>query len=199
MSKTKSLVLAAAALALFTAPAFAQFAPTPKDGSVRPTYRASVTGLVTAATATDFLTISGSSTKTVIVKKIMCSGIATTAATADIQVIKRSTANTGGTSTAPTATPLDSSSAAATASVKAYTVNPSALGTSVGVIAADKLALPLAATGAAMQRLTYEFGSLPFTQSVILRGAAQTLSLSGNAATLGTGAAVDCSIEWIEL
>lgn len=165
--------------------------------STRQTYTASVTALVTAASATDFLTITGSATNTVEVNRVECSGVATTAATPDIVGVKRSTADTLGTSTAPTAVPHDSNSAAATAVLAAYTANPT-LGTGVGNLKAEKLALPLAATGAAVQRLIWLFGQGYAEQPVILRGAAQQFAMNGNAATLGTAAQLDCSITWTE-
>lgn len=191
-------LLASAMLVASLAPALAQFQPTPSPKAFKPTYQASITGLVTAASATDFFTIQGSATKTVTVLNLECYGTASTAATADILVIKRSAANTTGTSTTPTGVPIDSASPAATALVKAYTVNPGALGTSVGTIRATKLALPLPATGAVLQRLQLLFGDGPGEQGVTLRGVAQTLALNGNAATLGTGAAISCSATWTE-
>lgn len=185
-------------LLVLSTPALAQFQPTPGAKAFRPTYQASIAGLVTAASATDFFTIQGSATKLVTVTSLECYGTATTAATADILLIKRSAANTTGTSTSPAGVPLDSNSAAATAVVKAYTANPGALGTAVGTIGSAKLGLPLPATGAAIQRLQFLLGEGPFVQPVVLRGVAQTLALNGNAATLGTGAQVNCSVTWTE-
>lgn len=195
---TKFLAFAALLGILADTPALAQFQPTPSAKAFRPTYQASVTGLVTAASATDFFTIQGSATKLVSVLNLECYGTATTAATADILVLKRSAANTTGTSTSPTGVPVDSGSPAATAVVKAYTVNPGALGAAVGTLRASKLALPVPATGAVLQRLQFLFGDGPFESGVILRGVAQTLSLNGNAATLGTGALMSCSVTWTE-
>lgn len=178
--------------------AHAQFAPTPTSSRTTPTYRASVVALATAASATDFLTITGSATKTVQVTALECNGVATTAATPDVVVVKRSTANLTGTSTSPTAVPLDSRSAAATAVVRAYTVNPGTLGTLVGNVGAVKMPLPLAATGADLARSQFVGSRIGPAQPVTLVGAAQVLGLNGNAATLGAGAALDCTIEWIE-
>lgn len=196
--KLASFAFAAALLAV-AVPASAQFRPTPANPSESPTYRTSIVALVTAASATDFLTITGSATKTVVVKRIMCSGIGSTAGTADLQIVKRSTANTGGTSTTLTGVQLDSNDAAPTAVVRAYTVNPSALGTAVGSIGAAKIGLPLAATGATMQQLTFDTQTMPRTKPIVLRGVAQTLALNGNAATLAAGASLACTVEWTEV
>lgn len=197
-SKLKVLVTAALLTLGSLGAAMAQFQPTSNSALQRPTYRAAVVALATAASATDFITISGSATKTVQVTRLECNGIASTAATPDIVVLKRSTANTTGTSTSPTATPLDSASPAATAVVKAYTVNPGALGTLIGNIGAVKLPLPLAATGADLTRTAMLGIGVGPMQPVTLRGAAQSVALNGNAATLGTGAALDCTAEWVE-
>lgn len=184
-------------LVLLATPVLAQFQPSPSTPLQRPTYRAAIVGLVTAATATDFLTITGSASKAVQVTRMECNGIATTAATPDIVVVKRSTANLTGTSTSPTAVSLDSNNPAATAVVRAYTVNPGTLGTLVGNIGAAKLPLPVATTGADLSRTQF-VGSVPPAQPVTLRGATQVVGLNGNAATLGTAAALDCTVEWVE-
>ncbi len=194
----KAMLLSAVAAALMLSPAAAQFAPAPQQPATHATYRASVVALATAASATDFLTITGSATKTVAVRKVECTGIGSTAGTPDILGIKRSAANTGGTSTTPGVVPLDSNAAAGTAVVRAYTVNPSALGAAVGTVRVEKLGLPLAATGAVMGKLDWDFGQNTYTRPIILRGVAQTFALNGNAATLAAGAALDCSIEWTE-
>lgn len=202
---SKFFVVAYATIVLLTnvlgpvlTPAQAQFAPTPSQSRTYSTYRASVVALAPAASATDFLTVSGSASKTVAVTRLECNGIATTAATPDVVVIRRSTANLTGTSTSPTATPLDSNNAAATAVVRAYTVNPGTLGTLVGALGAAKLPLPLAATGADLSRTQFVGTQFGPSQPVTLRGVAQSVGLNGNAATLGTGAVLDCTIEWLE-
>jgi hypothetical protein len=148
-------------------------------------YAASVTGLVVAASATDIFTIIGSATKTVRITRLRISGIKTTAGAAvDIQLIKRSTADTGGTSTAPTIVPYDSANAAATAVVAAYTANPT-LGTAVGTLIVDSIFVPLAtASGTAMD---YIFGNRP-SQAIVLRGVAQQLAVNLNGVTVGGGA-----------
>lgn len=196
-TKSKTAVLASLLSVAMLVPALAQFQPPPSVSLTRPTYRAAIVGLVTAASATDFFTLTGSATKTVQVTRAECNGIASTAATPDVTALKRSTANLTGTSTSPTAVPLDSSSAAATAVARAYTVNPGTLGTLVGILNAAKVPLPLAATGADLARSNFA-NAVPPAQPVTLRGVTQVFALNGNAATLGTAAALDCMIEWIE-
>jgi hypothetical protein len=68
----------------------------------RATFSVGAAGITPAATATDILTLYGSGTKTVRVSRIKISGTATSGATADILLVRRSTANSGGTATNPT-------------------------------------------------------------------------------------------------
>lgn len=165
--------------------------------SQRPTYSASVTGLVTVASATDFFTLTGATGITTRITFAQCSGISTTVGTADIVALKRSTANTVGTSTAPTVVPHDANSAAGSSTVLAYTANPTT-GTLVGNIRAKKLGLQLATTGLIPDVTTWDFGTRPGTQEVVLRAATQVFALNGAGTTLAAGAALDCSVEWTE-
>jgi hypothetical protein len=88
-------------------------------------YVASKQGLASAASATDIAVLSGNASNTVIVTKIMVSCTQTTAGIIDLILLKRSTADTAGTSTgSPTTVPLDSSNAAGSSSVLTYTANP---------------------------------------------------------------------------
>ncbi len=175
---------------------YAPLATSPTDG-LRATYSASITGLASAASATDIFTITGSATKIVRVTRIEISGQATTAAAAQVVLLVRSGANLTGTSTSPTAVPHDSASAAATATVKAYTVNPGTLGTLVGNIrvAYTFLAAPATAT-VGSEPLFLDFGTRP-SQAIVLRGTTQVFAVNLNAATV-TGGAWDINLEWTE-
>ena len=84
------------------------------------------------ATATDVVVLSGSASKVIRVTKVSVVGTATAASIYDHYIIKRTTANTGGTSTTKTAAQSDSSDAAQTATLSLYTANPT-LGTGVTV------------------------------------------------------------------
>src|SRR6266550_8344389 len=87
------------------------------DGA-KSTYSAAKVGLVPGSSATDFFTLTGSATKTVRITRITITATTTSATPValDILLLKRSTANTGGTSTgSPTAVPHDSANPAATA------------------------------------------------------------------------------------
>lgn len=160
------------------------------------TYSASVVGLVAAAAATDIFTIKGSGTKTIRVTKIRFSGSATSSAIGDLVILKRSSADTGGTSTNPTMVPHDSADSAATATVNAYTANPT-LGTLIGSISTLKTALPSATTPA----FTGSAIDIPYglrnERDIVLRGTAEQCAINLNGQTI-TGSSLDLDITWTE-
>jgi hypothetical protein len=166
------------------------------DGS-RPTYSATISALASAASCTDLFTITGSATKTVRVTRLEISGEASTAVSVQIVLLVRSTANLTGTSTTPTVVPHDSNSAAGTAVVRAYTVNPGTLGTLVGNIRNDFLFLSAPATATVgAEKLFLDFG-VGSTQALVLRGASQVLAVNLAAATI-TGGSFDINLTWSE-
>lgn len=158
------------------------------------TYSASAVAVVPAAAATDVFTIIGSASKTVRIRRISAS-VTTTAGSGlalTVQLIKRSTANTGGTSTTPTVVPYDSTNAAATAVVRNYTANPT-LGTAVGTVVSRRARA--ATTGTEVPEAVWIFGG--DTQPIVLNGVAQQLSINFNGATIT--APVACfTVEWTE-
>lgn len=167
---------------------------TKNAGSFQATYSAAF-NVAAAASATDFALISGSATKTIYITKAIITGIQTTAGLADILLIKRSTADTGGTSTAQTAIPHDSADAAASASVLAYTANPAALGTPVGSI--RRAFLPVAGAASVVNPVVvFDFGDKG--KPIILRGIAQQLAINLNGVTL-VGGSFDINFEWYEI
>ena len=75
----------------------------------RPTYAYRVADFSPVAAATDVLVLTGAANKVIRVTKVGVTGSATAAALVDLYITKRTTANSGGTSTNPTATKYDSS------------------------------------------------------------------------------------------
>lgn len=161
-----------------------------------PTYSASITGLLSVATATDIFTIRGSASKTVNVLKIMISATRSTTGFNDILLVKRSTANTGGTSTNPTAVPHDSADAAATAVVDAYTANPT-VGTLVGQMKSQKAFLNTAAGSGAGSVIQMQDGVGNGEPIAVLRGVAQSVSINLNGVTITSGN-FNIYVEWTE-
>ena len=177
-------------------PAGANTIGTVNIGAPSMTYAAAVSGLAPAALATDVFAISGSATKTIRISKLAINGVQTTAGQVAILVVKRSTANTGGTSTAQTKIPYDSANAAATATVLAYTANPTTLGTVVGTITASRLFVPGVASATDAQGFSIVVGDVG-QQFITLRGAAENLCINLNGVTVA-GGAVNVTIEWTE-
>lgn len=159
----------------------------------RPTYSAGILGLTLAATPTDIFCIQGSATKTVKVKRFDISGLTATAmATSGFQMVKRSTANTGGTATAPTAVPHDSLDPAATATVAAYTANPT-VGVLVGVVDPFYITAAIATTQSGERTKLYGSEDM---QSMRLRGVGESFCLNGNG--VGYTGTISIGVDWTE-
>lgn len=164
-------------------------------GGVRASYSASTTGLVVAAAATDVFTITGSATKTIRITSVQF-GVSTTAGSGiltNVLLIKRSTVNSAGTSTTSVNVPHDSSDAAGTASVKAYTANPT-LGTAVGTMRAVRYVVK--AIAIPIDDISVDFGIRP-SKAVVLRGTSESLCVNLNGITI-TGPVAGISVEWTE-
>lgn len=166
----------------------------PLDGS-KATYSAGVSGLVTTATATDVFVISGSATKTIRITNISFSMTTTSGSggAINLSLIKRSSANSGGTFASSTVVPHDSANASATATVVSYTANPTSLGTTVGVVRSSRYAVVGQNTAFIT---TWGFGTRP-GQAVVLRGVSQSLALNFNSGSF-TGAVADVDVEFTE-
>jgi len=118
-----------------------------------------------------------------------------------MQLVKRSTADTAGSSTAVnlTAVPHDSLDAAAGAVVTTYTgsnVNPN-LGTAVGSIRAQQSNVSAAGSGGAATPVEFDFGNLA-DKPVYLRSASEGLYLNFNGAALPAGTVLNIFVEWTE-
>lgn len=165
--------------------------------AVSPTYRAAITGLVPASSATDVFTLYGSATKTIGIKEICFSGRATAAANADVQLIMRTAVNTSGTSTAPTIVKSDSTDGVATATVLAYTANPT---TGAGSLYdSEQVSLGNLTTGLAQGNAPFcwHWHDIPGVKSPVLRGVAQGLAINLNGSSY-SGGLLDITVIWTE-
>ena len=163
----------------------------------RVTYSLAVNGLVPAASATDWLTLSGSATTTIRVNHIECTGTSTAAATDLVNLLLRSTADTSGTSTTPKIVALDQNDPAATAVAKAYTANPTT-GTLLGVIRAGYITtVTPTSTAVYAEPLVWNFGPVQ-DEEPTLRGAAYSIALNGNGTSYAAGTSLNCAIEYTE-
>lgn len=193
-------------LGLLSAGAHAQNIPAPGGSTLTAparfsTYSTTYVAITTAASLTDFLTITGSATKTIYLRNIECSGVSTAAGLGTLALVKRSTADSSGTALTPSATvggqlvPVDSADGAASATVVAYSANPTT-GTLVGLVRSAKLNTGVTGTGTA-PLLSWNFGG-ENAKSPTLRGTAQVLALTGLGTAMPAGAVLTCGITWIE-
>lgn len=158
------------------------------------TYSAA-SNITAASAATDIFTITGSASATVFVTRVVVSGVQTTAGLVDVVLAMRSTADTGGTSGAATAVPHDSTDSAASATVLAYTANPTT-GSLIGNVRRGYVAVDAPASVVNAAVLVFDFGDKG--RALTLRGITQVLAVNLNGATV-TGGVFDVCVEWYEV
>jgi hypothetical protein len=187
-------VLAAALLAA----AFTAFAQTAVVQSLNNVYNRAATykaaaNVTLASTPTIAFALVGSATKTVYVKDISVSCVKTSLGSSNVTVIRSNTALTGGTSTAPTAVPVDSTNSSATATVAAYTANPGGYTPLSLVMEYVPFVAPAEANNKGLTRI-YSAG---MDQHIVLRGVSQSVAVNFAGATL-TGGVCSFSVTWME-
>ncbi len=147
-----------------------------------------------AATPSDIVTLSWVS-KTVRIRRVVLYGYSTTAGQMTASIFKRSTANSGGTSTAPTPTLMDSLLTAATATVAQYSANPTP-GSNVGSGLSRYLNFGLA--GASNMPEVFDFGAMLGGGALVLRAASQVMAISLNSGSVPAGGVVSYEIYYTE-
>ena len=171
--------------------------------SAIPTYRAAANFTPQATGAVTVISIQGSATKTIRIKRIGISGVST-ANGQNVYALQRTSAlGAGGTTVNPTVAKLDTNSATATAVVAHYTTSLKAAGTGVGGplstanVQTCVTAVPTVMVPSATQ-LFPEFG-VPAGQAIVLRGAADFLEVQNlAAANLAAGTVLSYFVEWTE-
>jgi hypothetical protein len=143
--------------------------------------------------ATDIMVLSGAASWTICVTDVRVSGITSSAANLPFSLIKRSTADSGGTSVAVTPTPLDSLFPAAQATAKYYTANPT-LGTQVGQL--NSTYVPISVNTAAASS---NYASIGTKSTVALRGTGEQLAVSLGSSTITTNNSMRVGFEWYEV
>lgn len=168
--------------------------------STKAAYRTCSAFTAPAASTTDFAEIYGSSSKTVFVKRITVIMAANVNGSTinPVFVVRRSTANSGGTATTETAVKNDTNSGSATATVKTYTANPTT-GTLVGRIASNALGLGISPTMNSNAQAIVLYEARPDTQAETLRGTGEGLcvNFNGTKPDVGTPTLSVC-FEWEE-
>jgi len=172
--------------------------------STQQTYRASANFTPTATGAVTMITVTGSATKTVRIKRIMIGGVSTALSASVFQLLRVTALGAGGTLVAPTVAKMDTGSAAATAVVNHWTSTLKATGTGGGgplataLITTSTVTTPTVALAGVPQMMFPEVGA-PIGQSIVLRGVADILEIQNvTPANLGAGTVLTYMIEWIE-
>lgn len=154
-------------------------------------YSASAT-VASAASATDIAVVPGNATNTVLVTEVRVSCTQTTAGIIELHLLKRSTADTAGTSVGMTEVPDDANYAAASSALLTYTANPTT-GSLVGDVDIVKLGCLATGTTAANDLYVANFRQKP----IVLRGTAQQLAVNLNGVTV-SGGNFAITFKWIE-
>jgi hypothetical protein len=162
----------------------------------KPTFSAAAIAYSPYATPQDIFGIVGSASKQVRVLRFAVSGRATSANQLDVQLVKRSSADTGGTPTALTAVSHDSNDGAASAVVSSFAAAPTA-GTLTGAIRAQQINLSAAGSGGAAVPVEFDFGSVN-DKSIVLNAASEALYLNLNGAAVPAGMVLNVFVEWSE-
>lgn len=192
------------------APAFAQVNVVPQVGlntsNLRQaTYSAVSLGLVPAASGTDIFCISGSSTKAISIRRIAISGTAGTLVSLPFTLLRRTSVDTGGTAAtttaAPVATPHLSSDPAATATLIAYTANPTIVDSSPLYLHTSVLTLPVTTAGTSINGINWVAGTPVDAYSrgydIPSGSTAQQYCVNVNAVSVSSGL-LNIAITWVE-
>lgn len=169
------------------------------------TYSAISHALVPDSSATDIFCIAGSSTKAISVKQIRVTGTAGTLVTAPFTLLHRVTLDTGGTAATGTALPVGApnlpTDPAATATLTAYTANPTINDSSPTYYRTAYTTIPTTAAGTSINPLLWTFGEQVglFTRALdIAKGATtQQYCLNLNSTSISSGL-LEIEITWVE-
>lgn len=167
-------------------------------------YRASANFTPQATAAVTLVSIAGSATKTVRIRRITMGGVSTAVSGSIFQLLRTTVLGAGGTTVAPTLSKLDSGSAAGTAVVQHYTTTLKATGTaSGGPIATRYIGTNVTVTPATVftdsMVTLFPEGGAPIGQAIVLRGTGDILEIQNLTPTnLGAGTVLSYMIEWVE-
>lgn len=170
----------------------------------RQCYKVSANFTPQATAAVTLISVTGSATKTVRIKRILIGGVSTALSASVFQLVRTSVLGAGGTTVSPTVGKLDVNSAAATALVSHYTATLKATGTAVGgplstqLITTSTVTTPTVALAGVPQAMFPEFGA-PIGQAIVLRGTSDILEVQNlTPVNLGAGTVLTYAIEWEE-
>jgi len=165
-----------------------------------PTFFAASTAFTPGATPQDVFTITGSATKNIHILQIAISTTQTTPGYNVWFLAKRSTANSGGTSSSIAPIAANSNKNSATATVRQYTANPTAgslFGNIWGGWVPSPDRAPASGAGAAFGDIVVNFEDI-LGGPVTLIDETEVLSWNFNGAALPTGLSVLAWVKWVE-
>ena len=208
----KKLTLSSVAVLAFASAAFAQVNYYPQPGVStdylrKTTYSAAFWNLAPAAPATDIICISGSATKTVRLQTIKLTGTAATLITIPVIVRALASLDTGGTAAPSIANPANTiakrnaTDPTATATIIAYTANPTVNDASPTYIDAQHLTFGVSGTSVSDPLpSTFEFGLYSedlLREPTIPIGTTRQFCVNLGGVTVATGSLAG-SITWTE-
>lgn len=172
--------------------------------SGRQVYRAAANFTPQATAAVTIISLQGSATKTVRVKRVMLGGVSTAVSASVFQIVRTTALGAGGTTVNPTIAKMDSSSATATAVAAHYTTTLKATGTGASgplvmrQVGTNVVTTPATAWIEPLAPLFPEAG-MPVGQAIVLRGTAEFMEIQNVTPTnLGAGTVLSYMIEWEE-
>jgi hypothetical protein len=210
----RKALLGIIASALAATAALAQVNVVPQVGVTsaylgKQTYSSAFFGLVPVSGGTDIVCIAGSATKSVRVQQIKIWGTAATAVqTLPLNLVRRTSADTGGTAASTTANPgvttqiakRETGNATATATLISYTANPTIVDSAPTYLDSQLLTMPIVTSAVSALPVDFNFAKdvENLLQAPLLSGAAAQLCVNIAGATITNAAAWNGSISWIE-
>lgn len=170
--------------------------PLPPVTSTFGSFIAASSPFTPGAAPTDVFSITGSANRKVTVIRMGIITVQTTAGMNVWNLIKRSTANSLGTSAPVTRVSIDKAYPAATATVLQYTANPT-LGTLIGNVWSGRVPSPIITTAPADIEKSINFNVV--TQPITLSGINDVLAWNFGGATLPPGLSVQALVAWTEV
>jgi hypothetical protein len=171
------------------------------------TYSAVSLGLVPAASATDVFCISGSTSRSISIKRIGISGTAGTLVTVPITVLRRASLDTGGTAATTTALPVASpnisTDPASVATLVAYTANPTIVDASPLYFRSAVTSFNITSALVASPVLEWKFGEQigDFSKALDIpkstAGLMQQVCINLNAISISSGV-LNIDMTWVE-
>lgn len=149
-------------------------------------------GWAPVATPTDILTLKGPINGILRLRRFRLAAMATTAGFMPVTLLKRTAANTGGTSTAPAIAERNEGTADPASVVTRYTANPGALGAAGDIQFAQRVFFNLIAQPHDVVNLEWDADDGPSLQGT------EWLALNLGGGAVPSGGAVDILLEWEE-